>query len=686
MKSEFESLFSPLQVGECHIKNRIIQTSIAGASIFGWMKRRSFSKEAAEFLQERAKKEVGLIITGVEYLYNPLFGTPLYRGEKKFIKLKDFMENFHKTGAKLFVQVSPSMGRNAPLNNTLSYIYKHEILKKILKPILDLDSICTSSSSNPNVWADGCFSKTMSSDRAKKIIDAYTRSAVLLKESRVDGIEIDALHFGGFLDSFALKYANTRDDIYAREVEDRLSLHTQIIRSIKEACGKNFAVSVRLSAVSHTKSFRRGAVIGEEYIEEGKSIEDSIKMSKILIDAGCDMLNCDSGTYDAIYWAHPPIYMKDNCNLEDVAKLKKEVSVPVVCSGKMDVDTASKAITEGLIDAAGFGRNFLVDPNWIVKIQADTPEEIKPCINCHIGCFRCSKVDQSPNLKSVSDLKKVGHCAINPLTMQKNKYKYKPIKNVKKIAIVGGGISGMEAALLLKKRGHVPVIYEKESELGGICADFSKMSFKNRERQLLDWYRNQIAQQEIEVRKNVLIDDVSLFKEDEVILATGSVAKRSVIPELESMTISARDYLKYDIELGKNVVILGGGHTGVEIAYELAFKGIIATIIEEKSTILSDSNIPYPNASFLKDSLSSFKIPVHLSAHIVEVKDNVIKIVSAGSKKRFIDVDTLIDCSGNIIPKDIKIKGRKVYRIGNCKKIGDIQKAIYDAWDVASKI
>ena len=155
----------------------------------------------------------------------------------------------------------------------------------------------------------------------------------------------------------------------------------EVVHAIKEACGKDYPVSLRYSVVSKTKGFCKGALPEEkDYLEVGRDFEESKIAAKYLQDAGYDMLNADNGTYDAWYWAHPPGYMPENCNLDDVAAIKKYVTIPVVCAGRMNLEVGAKAVEDGLIDGVGIARQFLTDPEWITKLLEERLDEIKPCV------------------------------------------------------------------------------------------------------------------------------------------------------------------------------------------------------------------------------------------------------------------------------------------------------------------
>ena len=189
--------------------------------------------------------------------------------------------------------------------------------------------------------------------------------------------------------------------------------------------------------------------------------------AKFLQDAGYDMLNCDNGTYDAWYWAHPPIYMPENCNLEDVKHIKKFVDIPVVCAGRMDPYVGNEAVKNGEIDGVGFARNFLADPAWFTKLLAGQEEDIRPCILCHSGCFNMSHYKGVPNDQELTDSLHLARCAVNAEMMQWDKFYIEKTSQPQKVHIVGGGIGGMEAARVLKLRGHRQLSMNR-TQLGGV--------------------------------------------------------------------------------------------------------------------------------------------------------------------------------------------------------------------------
>ena len=336
MDERLQPLFTPWKIGNVELKNRIVLTSMGGTDLFGWMEKNHFDEAGARFILEVAKNNVGLVLPGCQPVYNPMFGQWLYKNKKMYRDLAAWMPRLHATGAKLFVQLTAGFGRSFTVSKLMEDLYTNPVLRRVSKPFMDLDRICATASPTPNRWSDKVPSREMTVEEIHEMVDAFRRCAVLLQEAGVDGVEIHAVHEGYLLDQFTLPYVNRRNDEYGGSFENRYRFAVEIVQAIKQACGKDFPVSLRYSVVSKTKGFREGALPGEEYTEVGRDMAESERAAKYLQDAGYDMLNCDNGTYDAWYWAHPPIYMPENCNLEDVEHIKQFVDIPVVAAGRLD--------------------------------------------------------------------------------------------------------------------------------------------------------------------------------------------------------------------------------------------------------------------------------------------------------------------------------------------------------------
>ena len=690
MNQKYNALFTPWKICNVEIPNRIVQCSMGGTSLFGWMEPSHLDKEAAYFLLNRAQDGVGLILPGMQCIKDPILGRWLYQNDKMFKDLEVYMKEFHKTGSKLFIQLAAGMGRSMAITKPMVMLLNNPLLGKIASPIADLDYITASASATPNRWYEEIKSRPMTIQEIHDQVDAFAKTAKKLMDAGVDGVEIHAVHEGYLLDQFTISNMNYRTDEYGGSFENRYRFPVEIVQAIKAACGNDFPVSLRYSVVSKTKDWGKGAMPYEtDFKEFGRDMEESERAIKYLSDAGYDMFNCDNGTYDAWYWAHPPQYMPDNCNLEYVEHIKKFTDKPVVCAGRMDPVKAAEEIEAGKLDAVAIARQNLVDHDWIHKIKEGREDEIKPCIRCHNGCFNMAKYAGTPNVQHLGDSLHLARCALNPTTMQHNRYKIVPTKNPKKVAIIGGGIGGMECALVLKQRGHIPTIFEKSGELGGLFLTASAMTFKENDKELIRWYLNEIEKEGIDVRLNTEVNDLgTLHGFDEIIVASGSVPR--TMPSIKGFekTLTFTQVLRDKVDVGDKVLFIGGGQSSCEAAYDMLLNyGKHPIIVEYAGDLVAAQATCLANTSYLRDAMEYHKVPVYLHSTVTEITDKgcTVKNVQTG-ETTFVECDSVVNGIG-FVPTPVGGKNnKKAYRVGDCVAIGNLRTVIWRAWAVCMKI
>ncbi len=691
MDEKYSALFTPWKVGNVEIKNRIVQCSMGGTSLFGWLEPNHFDKEAAYFLLNRAQDGVGLILPGMQCVRDQL-GIPgrkwLYQNDQMFKQLKEYMVEFHKTGAKLFIQLAAGMGRSMAINGWMTTLAKNNLLNKLASPIVDVQYCCASASETPNRWAEDVTSRPLTVSEIREMVEAFGKTAKRLREAGVDGVEIHAVHEGYLLDQFTMKNWNYRTDMYGGSFENRFRFPVEIVQAIKRDAGADFPVSLRYSVVSKTKAWGKGAMPYEKDFEEwGRDMEESERAVKYLGDAGYDMFNCDNGTYDAWYWAHPPQYMPDNCNLEYVEHIKKFTDKPVVCAGRMDPVKAAEEIAAGRLDAVAIARQNLVDHEWVHKIMEGRQDEIKPCIRCHNGCFNFSKAKGTSNMQKLDDSLHLARCALNPTTMQHNKYKIVPTRKPKKVAIIGGGVGGMECALVLLQRGHKPVIFEKSNELGGLFLTASAMSFKENDKELIRWYQSEIEKAGVEVHYNTEVTDLGTIRGfDEIIVASGSVPRTMpMIPGFDKC-LTFTQLLKEKKEVGDKVLFIGGGQSSCEAAYDLILQGKHPIIVEYANDLVNAQATCLANTSFLRDAMEYHKVPVYLESTVTAIRDGSVTVKNIKTGETFeVACDDVVNGIG-FVPTPVGGKNSKAYRVGDCVAIGNLRTVIWRAWDVCMKI
>ena len=667
----YEALFTPLKIGGVTLKNRIIMCAMGGTSPVGF--NGQFVEKTRPYFLARAKANVGLMIPGVTSVGGN--GHWLYQDEALFMgPIKSLMDEIHAYGSKFFLQLGAGFGRSQMVFPGMDKMPKEMLRATMVAPSDDL----------PNVWDPSIKHRGLTVQEIHDIVDAYGKAAALCKKAGIDGVEIHAVHEGYLLDQFAMANMNHRTDEYGGSLENRLRFACEIIKSIKAACGEDYPVSVRYSVASKIRGFNQGALPGENYVEFGRSIEESPAAARILEAAGADLLNADNGSYDSWYWAHPPVYMPMACNLPEVTYIKNFVKIPVACAGRMhDPALDAKAVENGQIDAVGVARQLLCDPEWCDKIRAGKLDDVRPCIACHNGCFAISHYKGTP-----TGFGRMGECALNPMTMNEEAMALKPAEVKKKVAVIGGGIGGMEAARLLKMREHDVTLYEKSGELGGAFIAAAAPSFKEQDKKLLLWYQNELKKLSVDVKLNTPVDPAKLHDlgADAYIVATGASPRKLPIPGFDgSNTVEAIDYLRGRKEVGDNCVIIGGGLTGCEIAYDLALKGKKAVIVEMQDDILKIPGLSAANSNMLREIIRYYGIETHVSSALKEITAEGVR-VSEEDGEKFIPADSVILSVGYVPQQAFNKDEPNVTVIGDAEKVGNLLTVIRAAYAAAYAI
>ena len=678
--SKYEHLFSPVKIGKVEVPNRIALLPMGVFSPRLMNKDGSYTKDGADYYIERAKGGTGLIITGLVPLPKNAMASILNDPESYVKNQKYLADGIHKYGSKVFIMISALSGRSSTNPDD------------------------PAPSALPNVWNPKRNNREMTKAEIEEYIQGFAMGAKAAKDAGIDGVEIHAVHEGYLLDQFTIRNYNHRQDEYGGSLENRLRFPCEIVKAIKKECGEDFPVSIRYSVKSYTKGFNRGAVPGETFDEFGRDYEESFQVAKMLEEAGYDMLDCDNGTYDAWYWPHPPVYMPKALNLDDVAELRKHVNIPVICGGRFDDPSlADEAIAQGRIDMMGMGRPLLADADRANKFKEGREDDIRPCISCHFGCLaRIFQFDEKTHAtKDIS-------CALNPRCGMENHYNITQAKAKKKIAVVGGGIAGMEVARVAALRGHYVDLYEKTDQLGGVFIAASAFEFKEDDRKLLQWYRKQIKDTGVHVLFHTEFKPEDRANYDEVFVATGAHERKLNTPGFDSPHVRyAVDVLTHQNIENQNVVIIGGGLTGCELAYDLARCNKKVTIVEALPEILNVEGLSAANYNCLKELLRFYHVDVlkystvkkyengkafveTTSLNVPNINDRAMVMSLQGVHKTIqeIPADTIIVSVGYTADQDLynQIKDEHVHLLGDAVHPGNLMSAIWGAYTTALHI
>lgn len=676
----YKHLFSTVKIGKVEIPNRIALMPMGVFSPRMMNQDGSYTKDGADYYIERAKGGTGLIITGLVPLppgghLPSIMNNPASYTEN----MKYLAEGIHRYGSKVFIMISALSGRSGAPGDVAP-------------------------SALPNVWDPRGVQKEMTVEEIHQYVEWFAIGAKAAMDAGIDGVEIHAVHEGYLLDQFTISAFNKRTDEYGGSLENRLRFPIEIVQAIKEKCGQDFPVSLRYSVKSYTKAFNRGAVPGEEFEEFGRDYEESKKAARMLQDAGYDMLDCDNGTYDAWYWPHPPVYMPKALNLEDVALIRKELDIPVICAGRFDdPDLADQSIAEGKIDMMGMGRPLLADPDLANKFKDGKLDDIRPCISCHFGCLsRIFQIDYEK--RATKDIS----CALNPRCGMENHYNIHTADTKKKIAVVGGGIAGMEAARVCALRGHEVDLYEKKDQLGGVFIAAAAFDFKADDRRLIEWYRKQIKDTGVHVLLNTEFRPEDKAAYDEIIVATGAKEKKLSVPGFEQPNVRyAVDVLQDQNIRDQNVVIVGAGLTGCELAYDLARKNKKVTLVETCPTILNVEGLCAANYNCLMDLMEYYKVDILKNSRVVKyedkkayietitynepnIKDRAITQSLPGIHKTVkpVEADTVIVSVGYSSDRELydAVKADNVHLLGDAETPSNLMGCIWSAYTMCLDI
>lgn len=662
---KYDALFTPFKIRNLTIPNRVVLCAMGGTAL---VNDGEYNDTGKAFFMRCAKSGVGLIIPGLSILSDKWGRSGWLDEHPEAFRgpLKEFMNELHETtDTKLVLQLGAGMGRGLRANYGMTL------------PYFNYERAMIAPSELPNVFAPELKHRAMTVDEIHKLVDVMINSAVLAKEAGCDGVEIHAIHEGYLLDQFAIANYNFRTDEYGGSLENRLRISLEMVRGIKEACGEDFPVLMRYSVASKTAGLNQSVLPEQDYVEWGRSLEESISVVRMLEKAGVDAIDADNGTYDSWHWCHPPMYMPDACNLPEAAYIKKFCNIPVVVSGKMgNPDVALEAIETKAVDAVAMARPMLADNDWCQKVREGRVDDIRPCIGCHNGCF-----GRLTSGKNVS-------CALNPEVLQEDKYKIVP-GNKKKVLVVGGGIGGMEAARLCALRGFDVELYEKTDKLGGAFITAAAMDFKVEDRKLLRWYEKQMEDLNIPIHMNTTLDSEGIKGKhaDSVIIATGAEKKALPIPGADqSHVMDAKDYLSGPQTLCEHTVVIGGGLTGCEVAYSIAKQGKEVVVVEMQPDIINIPGLCKVNSDMLKDLLEFHNVKLYTNTVTKEIGKDTVKITE-NDQEIVIPADQVIISVGYRPEKiTVDMQEMDVHYIGDCVAVGNLLNVIWGAYDIVQSL
>lgn len=629
-------LFEECKIGNIVLKNRIVLAPMGTTTDQSC----AFNQRDVEYYGERAKGGAGLVLTGAVCVSDE-FEPPacqLLNSNKHVYMLNQIAERVHIYGAKFGIQLSPGIGR-------MNWIDPH--------------TAPYSASPCPNYYNPELICKELPTDGVKRLVKAMGESAKLAKDAGVDIIEIHG--YGGYLiDQFTSAKWNHRTDEYGGSFENRQRFLFEIIEEVRKTCGKDFPIAVKMTL--------------DSVDDEERPLEEGLAIAKRLAEIPVDLIHFGRGAYSCRWRMVSSVYQKPGFDLE-AAKIIRTVTgnVPIMAHGKLNhPEVANKAVQEGMVDFVSIGHGMIADPHWANKVKKGQIDEIVPCIGCGECHFNSMKGHARP-------------CAVNPLCMHENEYELTPAKNKKRVLVIGAGPAGLKAAATAAERGFETYLWEKNSYMGGALLAATAMSFKKDVKDQLDYLIRQVEkyQAQVTLEKEASLDDVKALNPDFVVVATG--AKPVVIPipgHEKEMVMTAVPALLGERKVGNNVVIIGGGEVGCEMACEFSALGKQVTVVEIMPDVLMAPSF-VANKQNIRYLLDHSGVRVLKGTKTKQICDDQVVVEHEGVEES-IPCDTVIFSTGfranHDLYHEIMEAGFDVVHIGDNVKPGKVFDAIHQGY------
>lgn len=685
---KYELLASPMKIGSCEIKNRIVMPPMLMG--FGHFDGKPTEK-LMDYYEERAKGGCGLIMTEITRV-NDRTGSAAFAQlaashDYHIEPLREMAQRIQRHGAKFFVQLHHPGRQNVgllvgtvPLSIQLEKLTKggygkllYKLTPKVGPLLLDRDIVPSSvapSKCDPAYFAAGRV-RALRRKEIKQLERQFIDAAVRVYKAGCDGVELHSAH-GYLLQQFLSPVTNQRNDEYGGPLENRTRFIVNILKGIKEECGKDFPVIVRLSA---DECYR---YIGQE--GKGYTLAEGVKIAKILEANGADAIDVSSAGYDTFnYWLEP-VSFEPGWRKFMAKAIKEAVSIPVLAANLIrSPEQAEEQLKEGVQDFICLGRPHIAEPHWANKVL-NGEGTVKRCICC-LNCIE--------SMQNNAYIGSHGECSVNPFVGHENV----PLNkngNGKKAVVIGAGPAGLTAADLLAQRGFDVSLYEKKNEVGGQI----NLAAAPPDKSKTGWFTEDAVASclengvKIHTGKEITVAELKALNPSVVILATGSAP---IKPKFDG-EYNTDDVCTFeDILSGKvilenqKIALIGSGMTGLETAHFLTEKGNKVTIIEMAEKVAPGTWMQHVDDILPKLEKAGTVIKTGEKLAAIRNGYAVMENVKSGVTTT-VEIDKVVLALGsrpvNNLESLLKNEGFRPIVIGDSKKVGriaDATKAAYEA-------
>ena len=553
---KYEHVLSPIKIGSVELRNRMVVPPMGT----NFATRQGFvTQQMLDYYEARAKGGFGLIDIEVTAVVPQGRSIPNELGvwsDEHIEGLSKLAEVIHRHGAKTIVQ--------------LHHCGRETFPETINDGIAGKDLQVESCSAVPCPFCNTPV-REMTNQDCYDMIDRFVEAAVRCQKAGFDGVQLHCTH-GYLLAQFMSRHANKRVDEFGGSIAGRMKMPLDILKKIKQTCGKDFVVTVRMT--------------GDERYVEGIEPEEATVMAKMFEDAGADALHVSVCTYASLQYMSVPGHVAPGYNVYTAEKVKQYVkSIPVCTVGRInDPDLAEMIIATGKADLVALGRESICDPEIPNKMKEDRAAEISPCIACEESCHGYLFGPHT----TIS-------CLVNPMTGNEGKYSLAPAAVKKHVVIIGAGPAGLVAAWNAAAKGHSVDLYDSRDYVGGEFKVAAIPPGKQAIAKAIYYYKVMCDKYGVRIHLNTPVDEAMLrdMQADVFILATGSKPAMPPIPGLAECKIktTTSPVLEGKVNPGQKVLIAGGGFMAAEVAEFLLEHGKDVTIVEMRDSIAADAHM-----------------------------------------------------------------------------------------------
>ncbi len=689
----YELLLSPMKIGSMTVKNRTVMTA---AEFSLGQTDGTPTQKLMDYYEERAIGGVGMITPGICRVNDmgaaSTFTQLSMSRDYHIAPMHEFAERIHRHGAKLCIQLHHP-GRQGYSSSTNSLPMLIPIVKRFPK-VLDMLFKCTpfllGMEEKGIIWSVQAPSKcelanhgamrvhAMSRREVKNLINDYIAAAERCKKAGVDAIELHGGH-GYMIQQFLSPNTNKRTDEYGGSFENRMRFVAEIIDGIRDRCGKDYPLIVRLTA---DEMYDRIGMPGKGYgLETGKRIAMRLE------ELGVDAINVTSACYDAYnYWLEPTSF-EPGWRKYLAKEIKSVVSIPVIAANVMRTpEQAERQLQEGCQDFVASARSFICDPHWVKKAEEGRENEIRRCIGC-LNCIR--------SFMTNAKVGKQGECALNMSVGREKAYFAQERDGEDRTAVViGAGPAGLTAAQTLARRGFTVDVYEKAEKAGGQVISAASCHLKDKLywciEDLMTGARNDGAR--IHLGSEMTAAQIAETKPDVVIVATGGQPLRpQSIPGINNDNVClATDIINGHKKIeNSRVVVVGSGITGLEVTEFLNDWGCNVTVIEMAPEVAPGAWFQLVDDEM--ERIKPFGTKFMTSTKLTGIEEKTVLTENAKTgEKGSIPADAVVLSLGvrpvNGLVKELAELGISAVAVGDAGSSGTIADACHSAYDAVMNI